>query len=164
MYYSAKYYIKGYCEPLHLTQTLKTDSTTITENLNDIVSYLYEKHYGIPYNELSWYLEPGAKEFVSKIENDWLHNTLDTWSIYQDKEFVKKLLLREYEPAVDDLDDLKSEFETHIEDEFKNLDKQTMDDLYEACGDMISYVIYSEGELGTQYLDSGFVLFPESDE
>ena len=164
MYYSTNYYIKGYCEPLNITKTLKKDSITIAEDLNDIITYLYEKHYNIPYDELSWYLEPGAKEFVKDIEYRWLHNTLDTTSICQDKDFVKSLLLKECELSTDDLDDLKIKFETFIDKKLQSLDDQTIRDLYSSCGDGVEYTIYSESKIGTQILNNGLVLLPELDE
>lgn len=164
MYYSTKYYIKGYCEPLNITKTLKKDSITLTESLYDIISYLYEKHYNIPYNELSWYLEPGAKEFVKDIEEKWLHNTLDTSFIYRDKDFVKGLLLKDTELSTDDLDDLKIKFETFIGEKLQALDNQTVRDLYSSYGDGVEYTIYSESKFGTQFLNSGSVLLPELDE
>lgn len=61
---------------------------TITENIDDIVAYLYEKRFGVPYCWSTWQFQKGAKEFVSGIEDDWAHNRIDTLSLYQDRGMV----------------------------------------------------------------------------
>lgn len=55
----------------------------VDETIEDIVSYLFEKKYGKPYNKLSYHLEKGATKFVSDLETKWLQNKLDTFKLYK---------------------------------------------------------------------------------
>ena len=62
---------------------------SVEENLQDILDYLFLTKYGITISDnLGWYLEDGAKEFVKDIENKYWSNTLDTLRIYQDYHFI----------------------------------------------------------------------------
>lgn len=70
----------------------------IYENFKDIFPYLFQEKYHIPYNELSWHLEEGALEMYRELENKWLNNELDTFTLYHDEDFLtylKKLYVNE---------------------------------------------------------------------
>ena len=41
----------------------------IFENFDTIRAYLFKQRFDKPYNELSWYLEDGAKDFVRELED-----------------------------------------------------------------------------------------------
>jgi hypothetical protein len=87
---------------VHFTKSLALD-----ESLQDIVEYEFEKEYRIPYKATSWYLEPGAREFVKGIEGKWLSNNLDTLSYYNGNPRFEEFLLgkhtRELDCAVETL-------------------------------------------------------------
>ena len=101
----------------------ETFDICIDENLQDIIAFLYYKKYDKPYNELSWYLEEGAREFVKDIEDQWLHNTLDTFSLYKDEEFLE-FLSECYTDELDEeqLEDLMEEFKDKVKDELDDLE------------------------------------------
>lgn len=56
---------------------------TVEENISDISRYLFEKKYHKKYDELGWYLEPGAKAFIKDLEDRWLRNQIDTFDLYE---------------------------------------------------------------------------------
>lgn len=55
------------------------------EDLEDIKRYFYNKKYSKCYDNLNWYLEDGAIEYMKEIENNWMHNKIDTNEIYKDE-------------------------------------------------------------------------------
>lgn len=58
----------------------------------DIVEYLFKEKYCKEYNQLSWYLEEGAREFVKDIEDSWLRNDVDEYGMLRDlslRDFLK---------------------------------------------------------------------------
>ena len=59
---------------------------SLLEDLEDIKRYFYERKYSRDYDSLGRYLEPGSAEFLKDIEDKWLHNKLDTDSIYKEKD------------------------------------------------------------------------------
>lgn len=79
-------------------------------NLQDILEYEYENKFRKKYNCLSWYLEPGAKEFVKDVESRWWKNQIDTVSLYNDYKFIDWLKECYYEKALSraSLESLKS--------------------------------------------------------
>lgn len=56
------------------------------EDLEDIKRYFYERKYSRDYDSLGRYLEEGSAELLKDIEDKWLHNKLDTDSIYKEKD------------------------------------------------------------------------------
>jgi len=107
----------------------------VDEDLQDIIAFLYYKKYEKPYNELSWYLEDGAKEFVKDIEDKWLHNTLDTFSLYQDPEFLE--FLSDWytdELTEEQLEDLMEEYKDDVMDEIDDLEWKDLKYLNETDG------------------------------
>lgn len=74
---------------------------TIDENLNDVIDYMFIQKYNRPYeNNLGWYLEDGAKEFVKDIEDKWWHNKLDTYTLYHDYKFLDYLTEKYRDEAI----------------------------------------------------------------
>jgi hypothetical protein len=64
----------------------------VQPNLQDIIEYLFEEEYHMTYFYSSWYLEEGAREFVSNLEELWVKNSIDTYSLYtQDGKFLSWL-------------------------------------------------------------------------
>ena len=70
---------------------------SLEENLEDIISYEFERKYNKPYNPLTYYLEPGAKEFIKSLETEYYSNHLDIFGLYHTFEF-KDWLKDKYEP------------------------------------------------------------------
>lgn len=58
----------------------------LLEDLEDIKRFFYERKYSRKYDSLGRYLEPGSVEFLKDIEDKWLHNKIDTDSIYKEKD------------------------------------------------------------------------------
>ena len=56
----------------------------------DIVEFLFKERYGKEWNPLSWHLEDGARELVKDIEDAWLRDDIDIYSMLQN------LPLRDY--------------------------------------------------------------------
>lgn len=56
----------------------------LEEDIEDIKKFMFFKKYNKHYNDMNWYLEEGAKEFIKQVEDDWLANKLDTDAIYKD--------------------------------------------------------------------------------
>lgn len=63
----------------------------ITENIRDIVHYLFYKKYNKKFNDLSWFLEEGARDFVKDIEHQWWKNEFDSFKLYHDDDFLEFL-------------------------------------------------------------------------
>lgn len=61
----------------------------LLEDIEDIKRYFYEKKYSRSYDSLGRYIEPGSIEFLKDIEDKWLHNKLDTESIYKEKDIYR---------------------------------------------------------------------------
>lgn len=75
-------------------------SIGIWENLQDIFEYLFEKEYNVKYNDLNWFLEPNARLFYKDLEDMWIHNTLDTSSLYTPYSDFKEYMMRKYSKDV----------------------------------------------------------------
>jgi hypothetical protein len=69
-------------------------------SLQDYIEYEYYKHFGFYYNDLSWFLESGSKEFVKQIEQAWWSNKFDENSYRHNDEFIQYLKDKNYEDAV----------------------------------------------------------------
>ena len=135
------YKVRGYCADIDFEEDLISGQVVISEDLKDALPYLYEKHFGIPYNELGWWLEPGAQEFVKDLEDKWFHNKLDLSEVYCDEEFLNKLVSENAGRFDMNLNDVVYEFEDMLRDELYGLCKSEIEDLYE-YDDEVSYVIY----------------------
>jgi hypothetical protein len=55
----------------------------------------------VDYKELGWWLEPGAKEFVKALEEQWFYNKIDTVKLYADYNFKDYLKDKYWSDAVD---------------------------------------------------------------
>ena len=100
MYYYLYYNIDQNYNDVHL-QSINYEYG-ISEDINVVIRYLYEKKYNKPYNELSWYLEDGARQFVKDIENSYLKNTLDMFALYHDYHFIDWLKDYYYNSALNE--------------------------------------------------------------
>ena len=158
MNYSVSYIFTGCCPDIDFYETLDSGEVLVSEDLRDALPYLYEKHFGVPYRELGWWLEPGAKEWVREIEDKWFHNKLDLSEVYKDTEFLASLA-QKYSTQIneDTIEDLKDDFEMMLRDELDYLDNDELKDLYE-YDDTVDYTI--EDEDGN-IIASGYVDLPE---
>lgn len=77
----------------------------LMDDLDTYIRYAYEKKFGVPYRELGWWLEPGAKEFVKELEADWAHNKLDFHEAYRDRGYVEFATRRAIETGAASLDE-----------------------------------------------------------
>ena len=113
---------------------------TIDEDLRMLVAYFYEQHFNKPYNELSWYLEPGAKEFVKEVENKYWHNEIDSFALARDDKFIE-FLSNNYECDFDEnlLDEELDNYREEILDELRDLTLEELRDLPH----WIDYEVYS---------------------
>lgn len=117
--------ISVYVEPIPQFSFDDSINYTIDVDRQDIVEYFYYKKYNKQYQELSWYLEEGAKEFVHHIEDEWMHNKIDEYELSNSKEF-KTFLKKKYSHEIEreylsthDLDDIEDEMLDFIKDNFK---------------------------------------------
>lgn len=158
MYYTVGCAIYGVCPAIDYSKQLKGEIITVMEDLRDALPYLYEKHFGKEYGELSWYLEPGAKEFVKDLEDKWMHNKLDLSEVYKDEEFLKSLAERySTQLSRECIEDIQDEFEDMLRDELTYLDTDELKELYE-YDDTVDYDI--EDEDGN-IIAIGFVCLPD---
>lgn len=54
----------------------------VQESIDDIMHYLYEKKFGRDFAEISWYLEPGAKEAMREWEQAYLKDEIKFYDYY----------------------------------------------------------------------------------
>lgn len=103
---------------------------SVDEDLKMLVAYFYEQHFNKPYNELSWYLEPGAKEFVKEIEDKYLHNEIDSFALGRDENFIN-FLNENYSCDIDDdtLDEELDRLRDYIIDELRDMTLEDLRDL-----------------------------------
>ena len=109
----------------------------VTESFRDVLAYLFEKKYDKPYSELSWYLEEGAKDFVKDLEDKWLHNEIDTFTLYHDRDFLDFLESRDisWTPLDNEIEDAYQDFLNECEWEARRMSKSQLKDLIdETCG------------------------------
>lgn len=71
--------------------------------MNDFIGYLFEKKYNRSYDDLGWWLEDGAKEYIKELEFAYMHNTLDTYKYIRDPEFISWLTDKYYDDALEEL-------------------------------------------------------------
>ena len=140
MVYSITAKVHCECDGLNMWED-KDFNIKINPDLKDVIAYLFYKKYGKPYNELSWYLEDGAKEFVKGIEDSWNANTFDEFSLYHDHEFLgylKKMYENE-EVDEDDLEELLDDWKEDIEDELDGMTKADLQYLRDTEGQYLEY-------------------------
>lgn len=85
----------------------------IEPSLKDIIKFLFKQKYDKNYDDLDWYLEQGAREFVKNIEDLYAKNMIGNanW-ILQNKVKLIEFLKEEYKSRV------QSAFEREIFDEY----------------------------------------------
>lgn len=160
MYHTVSYNFTGFCPDVDFQYTLESGTVTIAEDLRDAIPYLYEKHFGVPYRELGWWLEPGAREWMKDIEDKWFHNQLDLSEVYKDEEYLQELAQEYYSVSVENIDDMKDEFEDALKDELENLSNEELKELYE-YDDSVDYTIEDDDDHVVAF---GFVYLPDLDE
>lgn len=104
----------------------------IVENFDTIKAYLFEKRFDVPYKELSWVLEKGAREFIRDLEDKWNHNEIDTYSLYHDEDFLEFVKNHELEELEYDEEDFLEAFEDFYNDCYNDLvysSKQELEEL-----------------------------------
>jgi hypothetical protein len=104
-------------------------SFNITENLQDVIEYLFEEEYNSKYMYHSWYLEEGAREFVQNLQTLWNNNSLDTWSLYtKDGKFTQWLMEKYYEEALNQyLHETSMEYGEAWDEDIKDLYEDEID-------------------------------------
>ena len=126
------------CEDLDLDSEFDID-VKVSENFKDVLAYLYKKRYEKEYDELSWYLEDGARDFYSDLENKWLHDEIDTFTLYHDNDFLEFLSGRVCDDSSlnDEIEDAYQDFLNECEWEARGMPKSQLKDLIdETCGDV----------------------------
>ena len=64
----------------------------IDEELDDICEYYFYKNYGVHYlNNLAWYQQPNAREFIRDIADRYRRNEIDTLTLYREPDFQEQL-------------------------------------------------------------------------
>lgn len=132
------------CEALNINE-LRYFTVSVDENLKDIIAFLFYKKYDKYYNDLSWYLEPGAREFVNELEQAWLADALDTFELYHNPEFLD--FLSDNFPdnfSQEELDDFLDQFADEIATELDNLDEEDIDWIINNYGEDIEYSVGGE--------------------
>lgn len=160
MYYELSGHLVGYCQDIDFQQNLYTKRVLVSEDLKDALPYLYEKHFGVPYDELSWWFEKGAKEWVKEIEDKWFHNQLDLSELYKDKDFLSDLSSEYMDSDNLDIDDLKDDFEDSLRYELEMLSNEELKELYEYSSS-VDYDILDDDD---NVIEFGSVDLPELEE
>lgn len=141
MVYSITVKVRCECDGLNMWEDKDYD-VSFTEDLDDVIAYLFYKRYGKYYNELSWYLEEGAREFVKGIEDSWNANTFDAFSLYHDPEFlefIRTVKFDDYEISEDDLEEVLEDWKEDIEDELDGMTKDDLQYLIDTEGSWLGY-------------------------
>ena len=145
MYYTVSYTFTGVCPIVDFQHTLESGDVVVSDDLWNAIPYLYEKHFGVPYKELGWWLESGAREWMKEIEDKWLHNQLDLSEVYKDQDYLNELAKQYYTVSVEDIEDMKDEFEDALRDELDLLSTEELRELYE-YDDSVDYIIEDDNE------------------
>lgn len=154
MYVKVKKDIVLECQDLD-TYDVVTEDVTVGENFDDVLAYLYQKKYNKEYNELSWYLEDGAKEFVYDLEDKWLHNDIDTFDIYHNEEFLDFLNSHTKVEIDDDtLEDVFYDFYSQCESQISWMSQEELERFINALGySEIVVTAYCDGHYRSRELD-----------
>jgi hypothetical protein len=101
-------------------------SFNVTENLQDIIEFLFEEEYGMPYFHSSWFLEEGAREFINNLQTLWNTNSIDTFSLYSNDTKFRQWLVNKY------YNDAKEQYvnENTIDNTEEKLD-ESIEELYD---------------------------------
>ena len=118
----------------------------ITEDFKDILAYLFEKRFEVPYTETGWLIEPGAREFVNDLENKWLHNEIDTFELYHDSDFLEFLSKHSNATIDEELEDAYSDFLFACEWSVRAMSKRALKDLIEETCGTVDVEAYIDGE------------------
>lgn len=160
MYYTAKIPIKLSCDELNIWEERDDYSFTFSEDFNDVFAWMFQEKYNVKYGELSWIIEPGAKEFYKELEDKWLHNDLDVSNLYHNEEFLDFVIERKNEDIKEDeiedaLDEALDDIREMVRDELYNMSQEELIELRDDCYSYIDYEV-SCGEFyryGSIYID-----------
>jgi len=136
------------CDDLNMQDEFDVDIYT-QENFKDILAYYFEKKYEVPYTETSWVLEKDAREFVRDLENRWLNDEIDTFTLYHDESFLNFLKHRNLENdwrENEQLDDAYRDFLSDCEWEARALSKSELKELIDMCWGSIKVNVVIDGE------------------
>jgi len=115
---------------------------TVDDDLDTLLPYLFKKKYGKAYNELSWYLEDGAREFVNNIEDKWLHNQLDTDSIFNEPDFLEYVICETENEAFNKALDAVY---ARVKEQIEKLDDDEIRQLYQENVGSVTVDLYYNG-------------------
>ena len=86
--YNGSYDYDGY------TVQLDDYEYSIRDNKDDVIEYLYEKHFDRPYS--GYYVGTEEMNYVSELENKWLYNEIDFIALYYEDYAFKDWLKDKY--------------------------------------------------------------------
>ena len=154
MVYSINKSITCSCDPLYDLESTYDVSVTFSEDFKDVLAYLFQKEYGVYYNDTTWLLEPNAKEFVKDLEDKWLRDEIDTYTLYHDDDFLEFMSKR---VEVDDttlMNELNN-FKDDVELELRCWTKRELSDLIEDHGYKLIVEIVGENLYLQDFIDVG---------
>lgn len=109
----------------------------ITENIDDVIAYLFEERYGKPYDEMTWFFEKGAKDFVKDIKDRWYSNEFDALGLYSQPEFIE-FLGKRYEGTDTEDYDLLSEVVDDVQYALSDMSESELKSLIQEQGNHIT--------------------------
>ena len=140
IYSGVSKHVEFSCEDLDVYDEFDVE-IPIQEDFKDILAYYFEKKYEVPYTDTGWVIEKDAREFVKDLEDKWLHNEIDTFTLYHDRDFLDFLESRDlntgWTPLDDEIEDAYRDFLNECESEARIMSKSQLKDLIdETCGDV----------------------------
>lgn len=66
----------------------------------DICEYYFEQKFNKKFNATSWMLELGAHDYISYIEDKWLHNMIDEYKLFNE-ELFKSFMVEKYQSDIE---------------------------------------------------------------
>ena len=161
MTYELKCNLVGTCEALSIEDfTNWSFVPTVKENLDDVVSYLYEKQFNVPYKENEWWLEKGAKEFVVNLEEQYSSNKLNLWDFYHNEDFLEALSTKYSALYINEaLDDLRS----LIKLEVNAMDNDELDELWKETSGAVAFSVVSAKDPNIKGYSAYVLPEPEDD-
>lgn len=93
----------------------------IVEDFEDVLAFLFEQEFHVPYHINSYTLEKGGKEFVLELEDKWFKNELDTFKLYTEDEIFKQWLESRYIAKLDIKTEMLEEITQFMESELEDV-------------------------------------------
>lgn len=100
---------------------LPVHTLDIVEDFEDILTFLFEQEFNVPYHINSYTLEKGGKEFVLELENKWFKNELDVFALYTENEAFKQWLESRYIAKTDIKTEMLEEITQFMESELEDV-------------------------------------------